>query len=739
MKKIFLSMLTSVALFASCSQEELVSQTSGEESMVSFTVTTPEMGSRAAGDGTTATDLYFVVYDETEGTQVETISSKDSKYAGFNEKKATISLPLLNGHKYSLVFWATNANGAYSINWDTKSITLTDASKLVSNNENYDAFYAYVAPFTVTGEKNATIQLKRPFAQLNIGTTADDLTGVATYYGVNFTKSSIKVTTPTAMDLTTGNVSGEQELTYAAANFISDGSTDNEGEKLKDTYAYLSMNYLLVSNEKSLVDVEFACVSEGEGAKSISKTFENIPVQRNYKTNIYGSLFTSTTDWTVEVAPGFDTPEYNPAEQLAALFEQGGEMTLYTDVTLKEPLILTEGKTVTLNLNGNTIKGGVFAESNGTISTGNSDSYPIWVQGGTLDIKGEGVVEAQAATYSMAVFATAGTVNIYGGEYYNAGEGSDLIYAKGTAKINIYGGTFKACEKQEGVEGTNQKYSVLNLHGGSPDATITVYGGSFYQFDPSKNSSENPRVNFVANGHKSILVGEYYVVVEGTPVATTETFESAIETVGVVTMVADVTTSKTASLVAGSTLDGGNHSLFVGEDLSTYYAASTLRLISTTGDATIKNMTIDGNNASYAYNGKNYGIRGIFLTGTGTITIDNVHIKNVTYTINDDAAAKTVNISNSTFEGWTSYNKETIATFENVKFTKGTYAYFRPHGNATLINCDFADGFKIDFAKLTANGKKITFKNCTYKGEALTSSILETIADDYDATVAVFE
>ena len=83
MKKIFLSMLTAVALFASCSQEELVSQTSGEESMVSFTLTTPEMGSRVVGDGTTATDLYFVVYDETTDEQVETISSKTTKYAGF--------------------------------------------------------------------------------------------------------------------------------------------------------------------------------------------------------------------------------------------------------------------------------------------------------------------------------------------------------------------------------------------------------------------------------------------------------------------------------------------------------------------------------------------------------------------------------------------------------------------------------------------------------------------------------
>ena len=96
------------------------------------------------------------------------------------------------------------------------------------------------------------------------------------------------------MDLTTGNVSGETELRYAAAEFIAP-----EIEMLKEKYVYLSMNYLLVSNEKNLVNVEFSCISEGENAKSISKTFENIPVQRNYKTNIYGNLFTSATSWNV--------------------------------------------------------------------------------------------------------------------------------------------------------------------------------------------------------------------------------------------------------------------------------------------------------------------------------------------------------------------------------------------------------------------------------------------------------
>lgn len=534
-------MLAAVTLFASCSQEELVSQADGEN-LVSFTVTTPELASRLAGDGKTAKNLYYAVYDA-DGNIVSTISNNNGEAIPLETTPTKVSLPLLNGETYSILFWAEAdalpEDKMATVNWENKSLSVNPTT---SNKETYDAFYAYVKPFVVTGDKTENVKLYRPFAQLNIGTTDEDLIRVAKYYGVTeFTKSQVVVTTPTSMDLTTGNVSGEKAFTYAAAKFITP-------EMLKTDYVYLSMNYLLVSNEKNLVNVEFSCISEGENAKSISKTFENIPVQRNYKTNIYGNLFTSARDWNVEVAPGFDATEYNPAEQLAALFEQGGEMTLYTDVTLAEPLVL-EGKTVTLNLNGNTIKGGLFAESNGTISAGNTDSYPIWVKGGTLNIKGEGTIEAQAAKYSMAVFATAGEVNIYGGEFYNAGEGSDLIYAKGTAKINIFGGYFKACEKKDGVDGTAEKYSALNLHDGSKTtASITVYGGTFYQFDPANNKSENPAQSFVAKDYTSRLVGENYVVVEGTGVATAAELVTAIAAGGTVTLLNDIEVASSISI-----------------------------------------------------------------------------------------------------------------------------------------------------------------------------------------------
>ncbi len=56
----------------------------------------------------------------------------------------------------------------------------------------------------------------------------------------------------------------------------------------------------------------------------------------------------------------------------------------------------------------------------------------------------------------------------------------------------------------------------LNLYDNS-GARIVVYGGTFKNFDPSDNQSENPRYNYVAEGYKVVAetAGEdtWYTVV----------------------------------------------------------------------------------------------------------------------------------------------------------------------------------------------------------------------------------
>jgi len=435
-------------------------------------------------------------------------------------------------------------------------------------------------------------------------------------------------------------------------------------------------------------------------------------------------------DWeevpAVEVSP--DPVVVTTAAQLVDAIAAGKDVTLDADITLDEPIIVEPVATkagaasveVEVNLNGNDIVAPLFAESDGTVDpSGNSDSYAFWVkEGGKLTINGNGNVTTQACEYSIAVWAQGGEVVINGGNYENAGEGSDLIYASAGGKVTVNGGSFKANEKQANVDGTAEKYSALNLKDADKaTSSIVVYGGSFYRFDPANNKSENPAVSFVATGYNVVKVGDWYTV--SAPAAA-------------VALTGDATVNATYQ-IAGGVLDGAGKTFSLPAGTEKFYTASTLRLINTVGNATIKNVTIDGNNASYEKDSKNYGIRGIFATGEGVVTIDNVTIQNVTYTFNDDSAAKTVNVSNSTLEGWTSYNPGTTANFNNVKFTCGTsQKTFRPHGATVLKNCAFAEEFVILLDLLQ---HEIVFENCTYAGKPLTAANLTDVKEGAKVTI----
>lgn len=187
-----------------------------------------------------------------------------------------------------------------------------------------------------------------------------------------------------------------------------------------------------------------------------------------------------------------------------------GIANLNTDIT--KSLLLE--KNVEINLNGHTLTAELVP-----IDNGETDSIAIQVEPNTRVEINDGNVAAQEATYSIAVWARGGEVVINGGTFTNAGEGSDLIYASNGGCITIYGGEFKACKMQPGTDGTKNNFTALNLKDNT-GSSIVVYGGTFYGFDPAHNVSEssdpnNPANNFVAEGYKSVKIGEGEGIYEG--------------------------------------------------------------------------------------------------------------------------------------------------------------------------------------------------------------------------------
>ena len=68
------------------------------------------------------------------------------------------------------------------------------------------------------------------------------------------------------------------------------------------------MNYLLVAADKTVVDIDFT-YTDGSNAKT--RTVGSVPVQRNYRTNIYGSILTSVVGFDVIINPDYNEPNHD--------------------------------------------------------------------------------------------------------------------------------------------------------------------------------------------------------------------------------------------------------------------------------------------------------------------------------------------------------------------------------------------------------------------------------------------
>ncbi len=252
------------------------------------------------GDGTTATNLQYAVYKVTDNADGGTTWTEISELSGNKtiNISTTVSLKLVNGQTYAVAFWAEAAEGSiYSFDKTSCKVT-ANYENVATSNESLDAFYA-VKEFTVNGSAQETVELYRPFAQLNIGT--GDL-AEAKAAGYEITKAGVKVKTYSELNLKNGEVEGDaEEVTFAQA-VLPTADFPVMG------YNYLTMNYLLMPVDK---EADNTVTISYDNANVPERVFNNVPLQRNYRTNIYGNLLTSTTDFTVIIKPEFDGEDNN--------------------------------------------------------------------------------------------------------------------------------------------------------------------------------------------------------------------------------------------------------------------------------------------------------------------------------------------------------------------------------------------------------------------------------------------
>ena len=385
MKKYLYSALALIGMLFmnSCSQDDLVPEpNNGDFVNASFTIGTTEgIGTRAVGLAENVDQVTCAVFDANNDEMTELRQDLEVKGG-----KATYEVRLAKGQNYRVAFFAYDKDAnAYDVS-NMKSIKVL--GNQASNMDNRDAFTAYTdinaADLTNLSNIDREVRLYRPFAQLNLGVDDVELEA-ARKAGIVVTNTQITVSNVynafSAFDNAVAADATPCEMTFAM-NGIPQEKLVVEGTN----YNYLALNYLLVGDvdtEKSLADVEFVWATADGKTNTPATNFINIPVQRNYRTNIIGKLLTTPTEYNIVVDNHFCGEKvvhkvFNTLDLQAALdAASDGETVLYLADDITGDVVEQQKADRNIVIDGQGFKW------NGTIKIHNGSNYNT----GTFTVK----------------------------------------------------------------------------------------------------------------------------------------------------------------------------------------------------------------------------------------------------------------------------------------------------------------------------------------------------------------
>ena len=338
MKKCFLLMAGIILLvFAACQSDELANGGRNGEVAASFSVQLPGNGNNAvtraatAGDGTSVNRCIMEIYlnDELYSRQIGAIQP-DGLTAGFD-------IRLVTSQTYKFVFWADHVESVegdaiktdlHYNTADLRNISMQGDYNGSGKDDTRDAFFASLEKL-VTNAFSESVELTRPFGQLNIKT--EDLASIPD----NQKEAFVPVTAGlsfknlyTGFNAATGDLLGEPTaVAYKAASAVADANGN------------LTVDYLFAPNTaggQHLVNMTLA-VYNAAGEQITTKDLNNIPVQRNYKTNVTGNLLTVDGKVNVMVTPAFSSPALSEKViEVASVSEVAEALKTNTNVVVME-------------------------------------------------------------------------------------------------------------------------------------------------------------------------------------------------------------------------------------------------------------------------------------------------------------------------------------------------------------------------------------------------------------------
>ena len=759
-KYILAAALAMLALGCNKEQVAVDGTPDGEEVAVTFAAELPGTITKAIGDGLTAKNLSVAVYDDASNAAGTHIVALD-KTAVFDALHTTVEYSLVKGKTYHFIFWAQAEGAPYTFNPETKKVAINYTG--AANDEKRDAFYA-VKTLKVTGPATEPVQLHRPFAQVNFGTSDS---AAATDAGVTPTASLFTATdAASSFDVFAGEGTDPVRISFTEATLPAERLTLKDGT----SYTYLAMNYFIPAGKLNETHVSNLSATFKGASDDVVISVPSAKVQANYRTNIVGNLLTDQVVFNVEIVPAFedettiDIENITTAADLRTALANGHSAKLAADITIDETISVPAGKDVILDLNGHEINN---TEDLWNETTG--DWSLVSVRGGSLTIKGDGILKAKENDCFAVDVQDGGHVIIEDGEYIS---NVHAVYVwVGTAEIR--GGKYSVQQKyQDPAKADEFVLNCYDAHHRDGTAKIIVTGGEFVSFNPADCWAEGAHTNFLAPGYKSVGInGSYFVSKDDAPVSIGVSGQDELDNI-----VSQIPAGETAEI----TLSDGTYKLptlsngmtIIGEtgnEVIDCAETTTVRA----KNVTISNVTVKGNGAfadgsSLAASGSNStitgctfkngrqntygsdlsisngsgsvvtvsncdfrksGFRGVMIWNTGDeVKIDNCIFDN-TYPFNCDDGTGKITVTDSELKGWTSYTDELeLVSFTNCKFGKSTsgYAYLVPYSKTIIKDCTFSADFLVSpsgSATFT-----IEFINCKYEdGSAITSSIMDTV------------
>lgn len=190
-----------------------------------------------------------------------------------NGTSVDVQLTLAQEQTYSFVFWAYDGNQSiYNID-DLTAIEMNTLPNTITffQVEAADAFFATMEDITITGDCSYPVELVRPLAQINVGTTVTPMQAV-------FKANDV----PDTFYPFTNTVSGATDYTWIFSEttteiFSADGTE----------YNYLAMGYVFAPTTATNISAELT-LTNGNASKTVE--FPQVEIEANQRSNIAGNF-----------------------------------------------------------------------------------------------------------------------------------------------------------------------------------------------------------------------------------------------------------------------------------------------------------------------------------------------------------------------------------------------------------------------------------------------------------------